>query len=403
MKTQPQKSERLHSLDSLRSIMMLLGLVIHSAITYGVHNYGNDWILKDTGAMHISNDLIVVLIHFFRMPIFFLVAGFFGSMLFYKRGYLKMMKNRISRIVHPFIVFILLLWPILYFSMGYTAEVLAGNKDAFAETIAHFSNPIMFIPQLTYHLWFLYYLILITVCSVLLALLVKKTPNVSKMVSKVFNWTFQKPFLRVIVFASLTWFTYLIVGTTIIEAPFSFVPKIDTFLFYFYFYIAGWVLFKSKHLLNSMMRLDWASTILGIISFLGCIVAGPSLSYEWVILLQSLIIWLFIFGIIGLFIRYGSTYSPKMRYISDASYWVYLVHLPLTAIIPGFLYDWDMPATIKFLTVLISTTTICFVTYHFLVRASFIGKFLNGRKYPNKFSSSKKERIPSISKPILEK
>ena len=33
------KPERLHSLDSLRAIMMLLGLVLHSAITYGTIEY----------------------------------------------------------------------------------------------------------------------------------------------------------------------------------------------------------------------------------------------------------------------------------------------------------------------------------------------------------------------------
>lgn len=42
------KSERLHALDSLRSIMMLLGLVIHSAISYGTIDYGADWPIKDS-------------------------------------------------------------------------------------------------------------------------------------------------------------------------------------------------------------------------------------------------------------------------------------------------------------------------------------------------------------------
>ena len=65
MKTQPHKTERIHSLDSLRAIMMLLGLVIHSAITYGVINYGNAWSLKDPGATHLSNDFIVNIIHAF--------------------------------------------------------------------------------------------------------------------------------------------------------------------------------------------------------------------------------------------------------------------------------------------------------------------------------------------------
>ena len=82
MKTIPHKTERIHSLDSLRAIMMLLGLVLHSALTYNVTNHGHAWLLKDPESTNIATDSIVFLIHFFRMPIFFLVAGFFGSMLF---------------------------------------------------------------------------------------------------------------------------------------------------------------------------------------------------------------------------------------------------------------------------------------------------------------------------------
>ncbi|WP_455170471.1 acyltransferase family protein, partial [Aegicerativicinus sediminis] len=95
MKNQPRKTERIHSLDSLRAIMMLLGLVIHSAITYGVVDYGNSWSLKDPNTIQSSNDFIVFFIHAYRMQIFFAVAGFFGAMLFYERRPLKMVKNRV--------------------------------------------------------------------------------------------------------------------------------------------------------------------------------------------------------------------------------------------------------------------------------------------------------------------
>ena len=97
-------------------------------------------------------------------------------------------------------------------------------------------------------------------------------------------------------------------------------------------------------------------------------------------------VWLFIFGITGLFIRYGSGHSPKMRYISDASYWVYLMHLLFTLIIPSFIVDWPIHAIFKFLIVMTSTGIICFVSYHYLVRSTFIGKFLNGRKYSKQLS-----------------
>ena len=127
MKTQPHKTERIHSLDSLRAIMMLLGLVIHSAITYGVIDYGDAWSLKDTGTTHLSNDFTVNLIHAFRMQIFFLVAGFFGAMLFYERQPLRMAKNRISRIVFSFIAFVLLQMPHIY---GYTLTSPGSVADS---------------------------------------------------------------------------------------------------------------------------------------------------------------------------------------------------------------------------------------------------------------------------------
>jgi fucose 4-O-acetylase-like acetyltransferase len=126
MKSQSRRNTRIYSLDSLRAIMMLLGLVLHSAITYEVYE-NSAWSLKDS-ITHISNDYIVDFIHVFRMQIFFLIAGFFGSMLFYKRKPLKMIKNRAERIVFPFIVFLFLLWPTVVFAFGYSGLVFEGDR-----------------------------------------------------------------------------------------------------------------------------------------------------------------------------------------------------------------------------------------------------------------------------------
>ena len=81
MKVQPQKTERIHALDSLRAIMMLLGIVLHTAMTYSVTDYSPGWPYKDISATHLSNDYMHELIHSFRMQIFFVVAGFFASLL----------------------------------------------------------------------------------------------------------------------------------------------------------------------------------------------------------------------------------------------------------------------------------------------------------------------------------
>ena len=99
---------------------------------------------------------------------------------------------------------------------------------------------------------------------------------------------------------------------------------------------------------------------------------------------NALMKWLFLFGIMGMFMRFFSYENTKTRYISDSSYWVYLIHLPLTAIIPSLIWKLPLTGIVKFIIVLSMTTFICFTTYHYLVRNTFIGKFLNGRKYPKK-------------------
>lgn len=388
MKVLPHKSERIHSLDSLRAIMMMLGLVFHSALTYGVSDLGEGWPIKDPGATNLFNDLLKHLISRFRMPLFFLVAGFFGALLFYERKPIKMLKNRTQRLLFPLIVFFILLWPLIIFSFSYAQLTFAGSQDALDGAIAQFSNLDSLILDKTYHLWFLYYLTLVTIASFFLALVVKKLPCVSKHLSKSFNWVIQKPILRVLVFAGLTYFVYLIMGTTSTDGM-SLIPNLSTFIFFFFFYNIGWILFKSKHLLDHIMRLDWACVLLGTALTLFYLFNLTTLKDAYIILLKSLTVWLYIFGITGFFIRYASKHSSKMRYISDASYWVYLIHFPLTILIPSLLFHWNVSAIVKFLTVLILTTLICFISYHYFVRTTFIGKFLNGKKYSRKLSDIK--------------
>jgi len=370
--------------------MMLLGLVVHSAMTYGVYEDLDAWPLRDS-MTHLSNDFIVSFIHVFRMQIFFLVAGFFGSLLFYERKPLEMIKNRVSRIIFPFIVFMLLLWPTIVFAFSYTILVLAGEPNALEGTTSLFTSIYVLIPRVTFHLWFLYYLVLITFVSVVLALLARRIPIIPRYVSKIFNWILERSLLRIIIFASITSVIYLIMGTWSVFTSTSFVPDFNTFFYYFIFYIIGWILYKSKYLLDSFMKHDWLFTLLAIALFSVYFFMNHSFGYLTHIILKSITVWLFVFGVTGLFIRYASYHSPIMRYLSDASYWVYLVHLSFTALIPSFISAWSIPATLKFLFVLLITSLLCFVSYHYLVRGTFIGQFLNGRKYSRKFSEIRKK------------
>ncbi len=98
----------------------------------------------------------------------------------------------------------------------------------------------------------------------------------------------------------------------------------------------------------------------------------------------GLAMWLLVFAAIGGFQQYFDKPSALSRYISDSAYWVYIVHLPILFQIEVLVahYQWGFGGIPKFLFYNIVATFFCFLTYHYFVRSTFIGRVLNGRAYP---------------------
>ncbi|MTI41169.1 acyltransferase family protein [Fulvivirga lutimaris] len=362
---------RIYSFDTLRAVMMLLGIVLHSSESY-IQGESDIW-PRDPYSTDVLLNYINSLIHIFRMPIFFVMAGYFGSMLFYKRGPLEMLRNRIQRIALPFAAFLILLHPIIIFSLRYTSH-------SFGLTLSEIDTDFTWFPQITYHLWFLYYLILITATVFLLAKAIQRT-KVSKGISKIFPWSLHRRFLFLFTLTVLIFLIMVLRWDYSVPTPLGFVPDLGDTLFLMLFYVFGWLLYSTKISIDTITRFDYLFTISAFLMFCAMNVWTEYIDDIPRGIIYAIITWLFVFGITGLFVRLFKTYSPTARYISDASYWVYLVHLPLTIFLPALLVDWQLPAIVKFLIVLMGTSAVCLVSYHYLVRSTFIGKFLNGRKY----------------------
>jgi peptidoglycan/LPS O-acetylase OafA/YrhL len=98
----------------------------------------------------------------------------------------------------------------------------------------------------------------------------------------------------------------------------------------------------------------------------------------------AIMMWCLVFGVIGAFYNLFPNASPTSRYIADSSYWVYLLHLPVMFQIELWIAGshwgfWGIP---KFIVYNVGTAAVCFLTYHYCVRSTLIGRVLNGRKYP---------------------
>jgi hypothetical protein len=114
-------------------------------------------------------------------------------------------------------------------------------------------------------------------------------------------------------------------------------------------------------------------------------------------------LWFLVFGITGLFLRYMDRPMPKVRYLVDASYWIYLVHLPFTTWTPGLMSGLDWPGEVKMLALLLLITPPILLSYHYLVRGTLIGVVLNGRRYERiwPFGSDKHRIVEPAPQPIV--
>jgi len=97
-------------------------------------------------------------------------------------------------------------------------------------------------------------------------------------------------------------------------------------------------------------------------------------------LFSVLYAWLMVFGLIGLFRRFFSSGKRCIRYVSDSSYWLYVMHLPLVMLLQIWVADWPWPSAIKFLAICTITTVVLLCIYEYAVRYTWVGAMLNGRK-----------------------
>ncbi|MGB1259649.1 MAG: acyltransferase family protein, partial [Akkermansiaceae bacterium] len=113
----PEKIARRHDLDALRSGAMLLGIALHAAMAYTTF----PWVVQDANT-HAAYDAFFWAVHGFRMPLFFLLSGFFTAMLWKKRGAWGLVKHRLLRIGLPLLVGCLTIVPVVFMLMGMAAE-----------------------------------------------------------------------------------------------------------------------------------------------------------------------------------------------------------------------------------------------------------------------------------------
>jgi glucan biosynthesis protein C len=189
----------------------------------------------------------------------------------------------------------------------------------------------------------------------------------------------------------------------VIETPGTFKRPVSTLVANGVFFLFGWQLFPHRDALSRFRVHATRRVTLGLVFFavhLGGFVLlhrNPETrawAHPFTVASGALVTWLFLFGFIGLFERHFTEPNRVGRYLSEASYWLYLVHLPIVAWISGLLGLVQLPALVKYILVLGTTVVVGLLLYDLFVRPGPIGVLLNGRRRPRLLSLASVRRRP---------
>src|SRR4030095_1795928 len=337
--TRHSLTERYHSLDALRAFALLLGVVFHSILTNVLPP--GIWAVGTTAP---ATPLLwfTYYTHCFRMEAFFLLAGFFAQRVMEKRGAAAFLRDRVKRI---FLVFLVALYPMkLLLASGW---VTGGLKTGWLKLPPEAASlPIWRLslgglgmeswPNINLtHLWFLYYLSCISGLFLAARWLIRKwidrAPSVQRKVDLAFRWVTSSWLVPLCLALATTPLLTRMSGTDVDTPDKGFAWNYPVLLLYGFYFCLGTLLKRNADLLGILGR-RWKfflplSLVMSIVTGMGIglrIAGGTSSALRWATSFgTSLTMSLAVLGWIGLFVRVCDRPSAWIRYLSDASYWVY--------------------------------------------------------------------------------
>lgn len=369
-------SGRLGYLDNLRSFALLLGILFHVSIVYSdeikyaIQNNERSYLLS----------YFCYFIHGFRMPLFFMISGFFSALVIERKGGFEFLKARILRVVIPMVFGLVFLSPIQYYLMqkikNPNLEVLTFILDFF--TVDKFEHS---------HIWFLVNLSLYSFLFYLLP----------KSFFKNLPCTLTKNGFIFLTF-------YFIFNLLLLSIFHYFYPKGEsivgisklTFVYQFFFFLLGIFSYYQNFIFEK------TPTSLGLpflfLSFCAIFVflafkelevhdqmwiSYRYVSFYW----RTLHLGLWILGAIlwsiiciQLFSVYFSNKTKLGEYLIEASLPIYLLHHPLSLFFAFLFFDRTEPIWIKMVLHLLFVVFFCLVLYEVLIRRWNFLRILFGLK-----------------------
>ncbi len=382
---------RIEYLDGVRAFALILGIVFHASLSFMPIFIG--WAVMD---INTSSNIgaFVVVSHSFRMELFFLIAGYLSCLSASKHGVRYFLKSRLIRIGIPFIVGWILLRPLIISGWTMGGQSMTGDVDIWAGLLSglnSFNGQDILVGT---HLWFLYYLLIISGSALLLRCLITANDRINAIVTsrvdKLINSLAKTPFIKVLLILPITGCMWFMNGWGVDTPDKSLWPMWPVFFLYGGFFGFGWLLARTNDNLDSLTSFSWWLVAVCIVSIVTVLVLsryeiqGAHDYYAWIklgyLVSYALMMCSLISLTISVFRAVMSKSAAVIRYLADASYWLYLIHLPVVVWLQIAVAELSWHWSLKWGVICTLTIILSLLIYDLFVRATFVGALLNGKR-----------------------
>ncbi len=382
-------SNRQYELDWLRVGAILVVFLYHSTRFFNL----GDWHVKNVNT-YVWVEIWNVYATRWMMPLFFIISG---ASLFHAigktGGWARFYVDKILRLMIP--VFIA---SISHAILQMYLERLTHGKfsGSFIDFIPEYFNGIFLDPRWPWnfafhgmHLWYLLFLFVYgLICYRLFIWLKGSGQGILNRITTLFA-------TPVVIYL---WFAIplLLMKALIPQAVLEVGAGGWGFLQYFWFLIAGFMIYSSDRLQKCIKNQRWMSLVLGIglSSIYLYLLFGPSRSIfpagigDWVYgLLNYISAWTWIFAILGFGMRFLAFNSPVLRHTNEGVLPFYILHQTVLVGLGYVIMSWEIHDAFKWVIVFTSSFVVIMSLYLFLIRKMDLFRFMFGMKTSHPFYS----------------
>ncbi|MBU8894173.1 acyltransferase family protein [Corallococcus sp. M34] len=363
-------TERLAGLDALRGALSLCVVYVHAVVPFTL---GATGFYYAEAVKHPLADLTFDVVHYCSMEVFFFISGFIAARQLARGGVPGLVRQRLRRIGVPLLVAGALLVPI---DQGLLA---LGEALGFPRTQVF---PTGVRPL---HLWFLYYLVMLTVGTVAAAWMARWLPaRLLARGERLGLRLLTRPWGALVL--ALPALAVRVVGPR--AQYFDYRPSVGWLLYFGLFFACGAVFARRPEGFTAW-RSDWPGYLLTAASlYVLWHVALPAagLSYRAARAVEAGLMsgygGCMVRGLVGLCLARLASPPAWLRAVTLASYWTYLVHWPVVCATQVVLAWAHAPALARLAVAAVLGVTVPVLTYHRFIHRGSLGPWLAGGREP---------------------